>query len=116
MPSSCATPAPAKCAIASKQVTFTLFNDFTQTAGATILNGGDIVKTGFPMQIDGGRLAGNGTITGNVLNSGGRVAPGLTGIGDITVDGDYTQTRVGPVNGVLRIDLGGPNVGEFEQF
>ena len=60
------------------------------------------------MQIDGGRLA------GNVLNSGGRVAPGLTGIGRITVDGDYTQSGVGRVNGVLLIGLGGPNVGEFD--
>ena len=49
---------------------------FTQTAGFTILNGGDI-GTSSGLNIQGGTLKGKGTITGNVFN-GGTVAPGLS--------------------------------------
>jgi hypothetical protein len=51
-------------------------NGYTQTAGTTQLNGGAIA-TSNPLQIQGGSVVGFGTITGNVINRGGRIAPGI---------------------------------------
>ncbi len=83
---------------------------YTQTAGRTVLNGGDLNMFGpAPVQIDGGALTGVGVITGNVVNAGGAVEPGAS-LGQIDIVGAYTQ---GPA-GSLKAELGGSMVGEFD--
>jgi len=58
-----------------------------------------------------GSLGGDGTITGNVTNSG-LVTPGNSS-GILTINGDYSQTNVG----ILQIELGGTTVGtEYDQL
>ena len=71
---------------------------YTQTAGTTRLSGGSLTfDASSPLNLQGGNLAGIGTITGNVNNSGGQINPGNT-IGTLTVAGDYSQTGTGTVN------------------
>ncbi len=92
------------------QANYTL--NFIQTAGATILNGGDLATLGNPYHIQGGDLAGIGTVFGDVNNSGGRVTPGLS-IGTLTCDGNYTHGA----DATLKIELGGLNPGtEHDQL
>lgn len=92
------------------QASYTL--EFIQTAGATLLNGGDLSTLGNPYQIQGGDLAGIGTVFGDVNNSGGRVTPGLS-IGALNVDGAYTHG----VDAALKIELGGLSPGtEHDQL
>ncbi len=78
--------------------------DFIQTAGQTILNGGDLrmATGGRPVQINGGSLSGVGTVFGEVVNGGGSVEPGLSA-GTLTIDGDYTQQA----GGMLTIEAEG---------
>ncbi|HYC60119.1 MAG TPA: hypothetical protein VEK79_11200 [Thermoanaerobaculia bacterium] len=72
---------------------------FTQSAGLTKLNGGNM--GGSSVALNGGTLSGNGTITADVTN-GATLSPG-TSPGAITISGNYTQTNAG----TLAIDLGG---------
>ncbi|MFH1747890.1 MAG: S-layer family protein [Planctomycetota bacterium] len=68
---------------------------YIQTAGQTVLNGGDLRMTvPAAIQINGGLLTGDGTITGNALYNGGTMAPGISA-GVIDVVGAYTQTAAG---------------------
>jgi len=73
---------------------------YTQSAGATILNGGTF--GGGPITIVGGSLSGSGTIDTSVTSSG-QIIPGGTAAGLLTINGNYTQTA----SGSLDIDLGG---------
>jgi hypothetical protein len=89
---------------------------YQQLSGSTRLAGGRI-QTGPPLSIGGGSLAGRGTITGNVYNIRGVVAPGepdnagSTGI--IKVVGNYRQQSEGTMN----IDLKGSTPGRgFDQL
>jgi hypothetical protein len=85
---------------------------YTQTAGATRLNDGSISLTNFPMDIQGGSLEGNGTVSGNVSNSGGAVKPGLSP-GALTINGNYTQGAAGAFN----VEIGGLTAGaQFDQL
>ncbi len=54
------------------------------------------------LQLRGGVLTGNGTITGSVNNTGGAVTPGPF-TGALTIDGDYTQAAAG----TMLVDLAG---------
>lgn len=84
--------------------------NYVQTAGTTRLNGGALASTQ-PLNIQGGVLEGNGTVTGNVSN-GGELRPGLSP-GMLTISGAYTQTA----NGRLSIELGGLTAGtQFDQL
>lgn len=76
---------------------------FAQTAGATIVNG-SLTATG-PIQIQGGTLSGNGTVTGNVTTSS-ITAPG-TSAGQLNISGTYTQQS----SGILAIEIAGPTPG-----
>lgn len=88
----------------------TTYVGFTQTAGETILHDTSIemIANNKAFELQGGLLMGNGTVIGEVNNSGGTVAPGLS-VGEIEVD-DYTQGA----NGVLELEIGGANVGEYD--
>ena len=76
-----------------------------QTAGITILNGGDLAVQAQPLQILGGSLVGTGLVTlantQNLINSA-EVSPGLP-LGELDISGDYQQTS----SGALNIELGG---------
>jgi hypothetical protein len=86
---------------------------FVQTAGETILNGGNIATSNSPApRLDGGRLRGSGTIGTGLNNVGGIVEPGLS-VGSLTVAGSYVQ---GP-GGAFRIEIGGLTPAtEFDQL
>ncbi len=81
--------------------TFSLSAPFTQAAGLTFLNGGNIANSS-PLQILGGELTGGGVISGSVTNAG-LLHPGGP-LGQTTMDGSYTQTATG----TLDIILAGP--------
>lgn len=67
---------------------------FTQSAGATTLNGGDM--GGSLVTLNGGTLAGNGTVGADVIN-GATIQPGNSP-GAITIGGDYTQLSAGTLD------------------
>jgi hypothetical protein len=73
---------------------------YDQTAGLTLLNGGNINNTS-PLEIQGGTLAGNGVVSGSVTNNGS-VSPGMSP-GELMVGQTYAQTT----NGALDIELAG---------
>jgi hypothetical protein len=94
----------------SGTVAFLGGTSFTQTAGSTILNGGNI-SISTTLNIQGGSLSGAGTIAGNV-SSGGSVRPGASP-GIINITGNYTQTSTG----ALDIEIGGLAAGtQFDQL
>jgi hypothetical protein len=83
---------------------------FTQTAGSVDLSGGTL--SGTLIDIQGGSLSGSGTINASVRNAG-QVNPGGSGAGQLTINGNYTQTS----SGVLNIDLGGLTPGtQYDQL
>ncbi len=74
------------------------------------------------VQLDGGRLTGNGNIfvgtgpvTGSVRNVGGVVAPGDpagNNLGQLTITGDFANDE----NGTLSIDLGGTMTSQYDRI
>ncbi|MBI5755929.1 MAG: tandem-95 repeat protein, partial [Nitrospirae bacterium] len=91
--------------------TLALSSSYTQTAGATILDGGSLTST-TTLNIQGGRLAGFGAVTANVSNTGGQVSPGSP-LGILTIAGAYMQSG----SGSLDIELGGLNAGaHYDRF
>jgi hypothetical protein len=81
---------------------------FTQGAGETRVEG-SLELSGGPLDLDGGRLAGGGTVHGSVDSSGGTVSPGSS-VGTLTVDGDYTQGA----GGQLIVELAGTGAGQVD--
>lgn len=61
---------------------------------------GTIVASDF--QVSGGELVGTGVVRGPVFNFNGTVSPGASGIGTLTIQGNYVQ---GPF-GALKIETG----------
>ena len=85
---------------------------YLQTFGTTSVTAGRLLFS-TAGEFEGGVLTGNGTISGNVLNTGATVRPGGPGgIGSFSISGDYTQER----NGTLEIDLGGRLQGQFDRL
>jgi uncharacterized repeat protein (TIGR01451 family) len=84
--------------LASGTVSFS--GGFTQSAGTTTLNAGNFASP-LAININGGTLKGNGSITGNVSNAA-NVSPGLSP-GGLTITGNYTQSPAG----ILNIELAG---------
>jgi hypothetical protein len=83
---------------------------YTQTAGATTLNGGSL-NSGYTVNINGGALSGSGTVNANVANAG-QVSPGSP-LGLLNIQGNYTQTAPGD----LHILLGGLTPGtQYDQL
>jgi len=84
---------------------------YTQTAGATRLNGGAIASAS-TMSIQGGTIDGNGTLTANVNNSGGAAAPGLSP-GLINEAGAYAQGA----SGAFHVEIGGLTAGtQYDRY
>ncbi len=82
---------------------------FTQTAGATTVNGTLDPNT---VTLSGGTLSGPGTIVANVSNSGATIYPsGQNGLGGtLTITGTYSQSGTG----TLDIDVGGTSAGSYD--
>jgi uncharacterized repeat protein (TIGR01451 family) len=80
---------------------------YTQTAGTTTLGAGNITVAN--LNLNGGLLNGMGTITGNLINNGGEVAPGTTSTCTVNVTGNYTQAAAGK----LSIDIDGAGVNDL---
>jgi hypothetical protein len=80
-----------------------------QTAGLTLLDGGELSAQNQPIQISGGSLMGTGLVTvaniQNVVNSSS-FSPGFP-LGRLDISGNYEQT----VSGTLNIALGGYSAG-----
>src|SRR5262249_25194496 len=84
---------------------------YTQTAGQTIMSGGNFGTNGTTWNLNGGILRGTGTITGNVTNAA-NVSPGLSP-GTITIVGNYVQTAAG----TLTIEITGLTAGtQYDQL
>jgi hypothetical protein len=89
--------------------TLTVNGAFTQTGGTTALVGTTVhtptLDTAF-VDIQGGRLIGEGTITGDVQNAGtielGPLDPARFPVGTLNIGGNYTQTA----DGVLVVKVG----------
>jgi len=90
-------------------------NDYVQSGGTTSLvssSSGLTVASGHSVDINGGTLQGFGTITGNLLNAGGTIMPGVAGTaGVLTVTGNYTDP---PSH--FDIQIGGSNQGTDYSF
>ena len=90
------------------------FDGYTQTAGITILNGGNLTDTsGDGFDFDGGTLKGVGTLTTDFLNinNGATFAPGASP-GTFNVVGDLTFSPTS----TLLIELGGTTQGTNYDF
>jgi fibronectin-binding autotransporter adhesin len=83
---------------------------YTNAAGQTRLFAGSTFEARATCQITGGTLTGDGLVVGDVFNSG-IVSPGRP-VGQLTIDGDYTQTAAG----VLAIDLGGVTANLYDRL
>ena len=92
---------------------------FTQTAGSTLLEGGNIATSGSTtMTVTGGDVFGAGTITGGLTNTSGLVSasPSLssTTTGTLTISGSgagyYTQGS----GGTVEFGLAGSSAGEYD--
>lgn len=85
----------------------------TQESGTTILNGTYSFVGGAGNNIytltETAILGGSGTLTGNLLQTGGILAPGNSP-GTFTVDGDYTLS-----GGTLSIEIAGLAAGSFDR-
>ena len=91
--------------------TLSLFGGYTQTAGTTLLNGGNVTST-TPLSIQGGTVKGTGTITGGMTSVAGHVVPGQSP-GLLTVAGNYIQQA----QGALDVEIGGTTAGtQYDQL
>jgi hypothetical protein len=93
--------------------TVTASGGVQQTAGTLNVPAGQTLTVGGPgLVLAGGALTGEGSITGNVNNTGGTVTPGASP-GILTISGNYTQ---GP-SGVLDMEIGGTTAGtQYDQL
>ncbi|NOS70409.1 MAG: hypothetical protein HOP33_10815 [Verrucomicrobia bacterium] len=85
------------------------YNINQQTAGLTLLNGGNLAAQAQPLQILGGSLVGAGLLSvanvQNVINAS-VISPGSP-LGRLDINGNYQQTA----SGILNIELGGYSAG-----
>ncbi|MEP6955479.1 MAG: hypothetical protein ABI883_01535 [Chthoniobacterales bacterium] len=89
-------------ALAGSTVLFNSGATFANHAGGTIKLNGGTIDCSVGVDLNGGRLIGNGTFIGPVRNTGGKVAPGFSS-GKITINGNYNQGA----NGILSMEIGG---------
>ena len=88
--------------------TLTVSGLLTQKAGQTRIDG--VLATAEKVAIEGGSLAGSGTVNAFVEN-GWSVQPGSSA-GQLTIDGDYEQLTTGS----LDIEIGGRAEGEYDRL
>lgn len=81
-----------------------LSNGYTQTAGSTLLSGGNVTYAQTAL-FQGGELRGSGTITGSVNNSGATLRPGA-----LRITGNYTQGA----GASFEAEFSGTGAGQFD--
>lgn len=81
---------------------------FAQSAGETRLEGTFIGN----LSLAAGVLSGTGTVQGDVTSGAGTVSPAGTGIGALTVLGNYTQRT----NSKLRLNVNGANESQYDRL
>jgi fibronectin-binding autotransporter adhesin len=91
---------------------------YNQLSGSTRLTGGKVESSGQLVKLVGGSLGGTGTITANVQNLAGTIAPGAPGTagstGILKIAGNYTHSGG---SSVLKVDLKGTTPGSgFDQL
>ena len=86
-------------------------NDSAAVTNLGAANSGITTSGGGQVSVALGTISGVGTITGNVVNNGGTVAPGNSP-GTMTITGDYSQSGTG----VLTMEIAGPAAGQFDQL
>jgi uncharacterized repeat protein (TIGR01451 family) len=93
--------------------TTTFSGGYTQSSGSTQLLGGNISSPS-TVQINGGLLAGAGTLGGNLSNAGTiNVGPSPVASGVLNITGSYTQTPTGALN----LKITGPTAGtQYDQL
>jgi hypothetical protein len=97
------------------------FADFRQTAGRTLLVGGELDADfqAQPLRIEGGSLEGTGNIRGPVLNAGGTISPGMAeadSVGIITLaESFYGNSLTQGPDGTMEIQIGGAAPGSYDQ-
>jgi hypothetical protein len=86
-------------------------NSLTQTDGETRIYLGRTLSLSNPMTMQGGKLTGAGTLSGNLNNTAGTIAPGIVDTNDSTQNPLGILTAAGNLtlgsNAVLEIELGG---------
>ena len=75
---------------------------YVQTAGSTLLSGGDLGGTA-TIDLRGGSLSGGGTVSASLSNGGQLILAGTGSTGALSIAGDYTQTSTG----ALEVEIGG---------
>lgn len=91
--------------------TLELGSGYTQNVGGVTRLSGGALQSSTALDINGGRIEGSGTITGNVLNDG-EIAPGLSP-GLLQITGDYSQGNSGSLN----VEIGGLTAGtQFDRL
>lgn len=90
-----------------------IFQQYTQTAGRTIIRNGSKISSVKKLDFKGGAVNGTGELSADVDN-GGQFNPGGSDVaGKIDIVGNYTQTP----QGVLNIEIGGLAAGtNFDQL
>ncbi|MGQ0628791.1 MAG: hypothetical protein ACT4PL_11910, partial [Phycisphaerales bacterium] len=91
--------------------------------GEAIVEDGGTLSTSFGTYLfNEGRVSGNGTIVGDVINFG-RLEPGQTGssvIGQLFINGSYEQVGeivdLGGASGLLSLDVSGTSAGQFDKL
>lgn len=83
--------------VTSNSGTLQFSSTFTQNSGLLSVGSGSFIAASNPLQINDGTVAGTGTITGSLINSGGIVSPGNgpNNAGILTITGDYSQGNDG---------------------
>ncbi|MBC8143355.1 MAG: hypothetical protein H7Y38_18160 [Armatimonadetes bacterium] len=96
----------ANALVVRSGATTTINQTFTQNAGAATING--VLSMGSNLFIlAGGTLGGDGTIIGDIVNTGGTIAPGNSP-GTLSV-GNFSQS-----GGVYEIEIAGTGAGQFD--
>ncbi len=81
-----------------------LLEDFSQSATASIVGGRSVTFAS-------GIVTAGGTITALVSNTGAILSPGENGAGELTINGNYSQS-----SGTLRVELAGVAAGQFDKL
>ncbi|MDC0935043.1 PEP-CTERM sorting domain-containing protein [Pirellulales bacterium] len=82
-------------------------HDLTNTGAGTLAVNNELNTGGGMVNLTAGAVSGSGEINGDVVNSGGTLAPGNSP-GVMTINGDYTQLA----DGALEIEIGGLSRGD----
>jgi hypothetical protein len=95
---------------------FLLGNNYVQSKGSTLLDGGNVSVSTSTVTEDGGSLLGSGTLTGGLTNSGGTVGSHLnsTTTGTLNISGSGAGYYTQGASGTTIWNIAGTTAGEFD--